>query len=394
MNTSKTRVLVVGGGFGGIKVALELADEDRFQVTLLSDRANFHYFPTLYHTATGGAASQSSIPLTRLFDGKQVTVARGRAAKLDRKKKVIITDKGKKYGYDIVVLGLGSAPNYFGIRGIEQFSYNIITPENAQRFKRHVHRQLVENKKPDLNYVIVGGGPTGIELAGSLGHFIKSVMQKHDIKHRAIHIDLVEAASKLVPRMPPRMSRSIAKRLRRLGVKLYLNNKVEGETADALLVNGRPIQSHTVVWNAGTAISPFFAQNGFAVNERHKVVVDDYLQAGEDVFVIGDNAATEYSGMAQTALHDALVVSENIKRQAKGKLMKRYTPKRPIYVIPVGEKWAAVLWGKRQIYGRLGWLLRLSADLVAYKDYEPWWRAGRQWLTEFESDYDCPTCGY
>jgi NADH dehydrogenase len=394
MNTSKTRVLVVGGGFGGVKVALELADDDRFTVTLLSDRANFHYYPTLYHTATGGSVTQSSIPLTRLFDGKSVTVVAGRADRLDRKKKIVTTDKGKAYEYDIVVFALGSVPNYFGIKGIEDFSYNIITPENAQRFKRHIHQQLVEGKKPDLNYVVVGGGPTGIELSGSLGQYIKSIMRSHGIKHKAVHIDLVEAAPKLIPRMPARMSRKVAKRLRSLGVKLYLNNMVQGETADELVVNGKPIQSHTVVWNAGTATNPFFAKNDFQITERHKVQVDDYLQAGEDVYVIGDNAATEYSGMAQTALHDALVISDNIKRQASGKLMKRYTPKRPIYVIPVGENWAAVLWGKRQLYGKLGWALRLAADLVAYKDYEPWWRAGRQWLTEFESDYDCPICGY
>jgi len=394
MNTSKTRVLVVGGGFGGVKAALELADDDRFAVTLLSDRPNFYYFPTLYHTATGGPATQSCIPLSRVFESKNVKIEQGTAAKLDRKAKTVTTDKGKAYSYDTVILALGSVPNYFGIEGIEKFSYNIMTPDNARRFKQHIHQQLIDDRKPDLNYVIVGGGPTGIELSGALRSYIKSVMQAHGIKRKALHIDLVEAAPKLVPRMPGRMSRAIARRLRSRGVKLYFNSRVEGQTADTLMVNGKPIQSHTVIWSAGTATDPFFAQNGFAISEHHKVVVDDYLQVGDDVFVIGDNADTQYSGMAQTALHDALYVTENIKRQAAGKLMKRYAPKRPVYVIPVGHNWAAVLWGKTQIYGRLGWLLRLAADLVAFKDYEPWWRAGRQWLTEFESDYECPTCGY
>lgn len=389
---SKTRILIVGGGFAGVKAALELEKNDLFDVTLLSDRSIFHYYPTLYHTATGGARAQSAIPLATLFEGKSVTTKLGKAEKLDRAKKIIITEDGKKYSYDVLVLGLGSVPNYFGIKGIEEFSFNIMTPDEARRFKNHLHAQLDDQRKPDLNYVVVGGGPTGIELSGALGKYLKEVMRAHGVKHRAVHIDLVEAAPKLVPRMPARMSRKIARRLRRLGVRLYLDRRVEGETVDGLMVNGKPIQSHTVVWNAGTTTNPFFKNNGFALSERGKVAVDEYLRAGDDIFVLGDNAATEFSGMAQTALHDAIVTADNIERRTEGKAMQPYTPKRPIYVIPVGENWAAVLWGKVQIYGLLGWLLRLAADLVAFKDYQPWWRAGQQWLTEFQEDEDCLTC--
>jgi NADH dehydrogenase len=394
MDETKTRVLIVGGGFGGVKVALELAKNDRVEVVLVSDTPNFRYYPTLYHTATGGTVQQSSIPLARLFQDKAITLFQDRIVSVDRKKKTVKGKSGTKYAYDLVVLALGSRPNYFGIEGIEKYSHNIVTPESAQRFRRHLHQQLVESGKPDLNYVIVGGGPTGIELAGALTGYLKEIMKAHGITHKSVHIDLVEAAPKLVPRMPAKMSKAIAKRLRSLGVKLYLNQKVEGETADALTISGKPIQSHTVVWNAGTTTSPFYKENGFTLTDRGKVVVDDYLQAEEDIYVIGDNAATMYSGMAQTALYDAVFAARTIERQIEGKLMKRYTPKTPIYVIPVGERWAAVLWGKRQIYGVAGWALRLAADLVAFKDYEPWWRAGRQWLTEFETDADCPTCAY
>lgn len=392
MNQKNTRVLIVGGGFGGVKTALELANDPKFEVTLLSDRTNFHYYPTLYHTATGGAVEQSSLPLQRIFKDKTITLVEDQAVTIDRKKKAVTGKSGRTYPYDIAVLALGSVPNFFGIAGIEEFSYNIITPENARRFKRHLHEQLVAQHKPDLNYVIVGGGPTGIELAGALTSYLKEIMAAHGIRHKSVHIDLVEAAPKLVSRMPDRMSKAIAQRLRSLGVKLYLNQKVEGQTADALTINGRPIQSHTVVWNAGTTINPFFRKNNFTLTDRNKVAVDDYLQADDNVYVIGDNAATQYSGMAQTALYDAVFAADNIKRQATGKLMKRYKPKTPIYVIPVGENWAAVLWGRRQIYGLMGWMLRLAADFVGFKDYEPWWRAGRQWLTEFASDDDCDTC--
>lgn len=392
MNETKTHVLVVGGGFGGIKVALELAENKNFAVTLLSDRDTFHYYPTLYHTATGGPTEQSVLPLASLFEEKPINLVFGKAAQLERKKKTITTTGGIQYHYDQLVLSLGSVPNYFGIAGIEEYSFSITTPDNARKFKNHLHKQLDDMHSPDLNYVIVGGGPTGIELAGALGSYLDEIMEAHNVRHRKVHIDLIEAAPSLVPRMPKRMSKAIAKRLKHLGVKLYLNSAVEGETADTLTVNGKAIQSHTVVWTAGVTNSPFFKQNGFTLNERGKVVVNDYLEAEDNIYVIGDNAATQFSGMAQTALYDASFLAENLERHAAGHLLERYTPKEPIYVIPVGNRWAAVLWGKKQLYGITGWILRLLADLVGFKDYTPWWKAGKQWLTEFDSEEDCPTC--
>ena len=217
-------------------------------------------------------------------------------------------------------------------------------------------------------------------------------MKAHGIKHRAVHVDLVEAAPKLVPRMPKSMSRAIQRRLRRLGVKLYLGKTVEGATADDLMVDGKPIQSHTIIWTAGITNHPFFRENGFRLTPRSKVEIDDYLQAEPDIFVIGDNANTEFSGMAQTALYDGICVAKNLIRREKGQLMERYKAKEPIYVIPAGEGWAAVLWGKVKIYGFMGWILRSLADLRGFSDYEPWWRAGKQWMTTFEEEEDCPTC--
>lgn len=389
---TKPRALIVGGGFGGIKAALEMTNEDHFAVTLLSDSWNFHYYPTLYHTATGGAEEQSSIPLTRIFEDRDITIAHGKAAKLDRKHKTITTEDGKKFHFDILVMALGAVPNYFGIKGMADYAYSINSPESAKKFKTHLHQQLNDERKPDLNYVIVGGGPTGVELAGALPGYLKEIMKTHGIKNRAVHVDLIEAAPTVVPRMPKAMSKAIERRLRKLGVKLYLGKVVQSASDDSLVVDGKPIQSHTVVWTAGTANNPFFLQNDFKLNERGKVAVDEYLQAEEDIFVIGDNADTQYSGMAQTALYDGAFVGKNLLRAAKGKLVKPYVPKRPIYVFPVGPYWAAVLWGKTQIYGKVGYVLRSLADLVGFSDYEPWWRAASQWTTEFMSEEDCPTC--
>lgn len=388
----KHHVLIVGGGFAGVKAALELSKQEGVQVTLLSDRTDFRYYPTLYHTATGGLRSQSSIPLAAILPEARVTIARGTADRLDRKHKVVHTKEGHIIPYDTLILALGVVTNYFGIKGLEQYAYGIKSSGEALRFKKHLHDQLIAEHKPDLNYVIVGAGPTGIELAGALPHYLRHVMKQHGVKHRAIHIDLIEAAPRLLPHSPNATSRAVRRRLSQLGIKLYLGQAVQGETADTLVVNGNPITSHTVVWTAGTANHPFFEQNGFAVNDRHKVIVNEQLEAEPHIYVLGDNAATPYSGLAQTALHDAVFVCNNLAREWSGKRPKKYTSKQPASVIPAGPNWAAVDWGNFHFYGRLGWWLRQAADWIGFHDYEPWWKALEQWATEFGEEESCPAC--
>ncbi len=389
---AKEKVLVVGGGFAGVKAALELCKDDRFAVTLLSDDTDLRYYPTLYRSATGGKRSNSSIPLRDIFRTKQVTLARGTAAKLIRKDKTITTAKGHAYEYDTLILALGVVTNYFDIPGLKEYSYSIKSQGEAARFKKHLHEQLADERRPDLHYVIVGAGPTGIELAGALPHYLSCIMSNHGVKHRAIHVDLIEAAPRLLPHMPKDTSRAVRKRLRKLGVRLHLNSTVEGETADKLMVNNKPIRSHTVVWTAGVTNHPFFKDNDFTLTARGKVATDIYLQAEPDIYVLGDNANTPYSGMAQTALWDGKFVARNLKRHASGWRLRSYEAKPPVTVLPCGPRWAAVVWGHLRLYGWIGWLLREAADMKGYRSLEPWRRATRQWYNEFTNEDDCETC--
>jgi len=388
----KQRVLIVGGGFGGVKTALGLCDDPHFEVTLLSDSQELRYYPTLYHTATGGKRSSSSIPFKTIFADKAVTLATGVAKTLDRKAKTITTADGQAYEYDALVLALGVVTNYFGIPGLPEYSYSIKSQSEVQRFKAHLHQQLIDEHRPDLHYVIVGAGPTGIELAGALPSYLKHLMKNHGIERRAIHIDLIEAMPRLLPRLPKTTSRAVGRRLKRLGIRLYLGSAVQGETADELTVNGKPIHSHTVIWTAGVTNHPFFHDNGFALMGRGKVGVDVYLQAEPDIFVIGDNANTPFSGLAQTALHDGTFVASNLRRRADGKDFKSYVAKEPITVIPAGPHWAAVIWGKAHFNSWLGWFLREAADLDGFRNLEPWDKATKQFLTEFTAQDDCPVC--
>src|SRR5262249_36956008 len=157
------------------QTALQLADDHRFQVTLLSEHADFYYYPSLFRTATGGRRYIASLPLQEIFKDKNVHLIQDTVTELDRKAQTINTSVGHFLRYNALVLALGVKTNYFHIKGLEEFSYSVKSPDDADRFKRHIHQQMVEDHKMDLNYVVVGGGPTGVELAGALPSYIKQV---------------------------------------------------------------------------------------------------------------------------------------------------------------------------------------------------------------------------
>ncbi len=390
---SKKRVVIIGGGFGGVKAALTLADSTKYDVTVVSDHPDFRYYPSLYRTATGGRRILSSMLLSELFENKNVKLVRDKMTSLDRSKKTIFTSTQKSIGFDTLIIAMGVQTNYFGIEGLAEYSFGIKTLQEAERLKRHLHDQLIADEEPDLNYVVIGGGPTGVELAGSLLQYLRELTKKHQLQHRKVHIDLIEATSRILPRMPLDVSRSITRRLRHLGVKIFVKTVVQAQTADMLLVKGKKIKSHTVIWTAGVTNHLFFKENDFQLGHSGKVRVNQFLQAEPDIYVIGDNADTPYSGMAQTALHDGNYVANSLIRLSDNKDPKPYRAKKPIYVIPVGKSWAAVLWGQIRIYGRLGAVLRSLADLIGYHDYEPWYSAGTRWLSEDDNEDLCPVCG-
>src|SRR5262249_39977857 len=136
----------------------------------------------------------------------------------------------------------------------------------AERFKQHLHRQLVEEHKPDLNYVVVGGGPTGIELAGALAGYLHRICRLHGLDHPSYRIEVVEAAPRLLPRLPESFADRIHHQLKQLGVHIMTGATVQAETATALQLQGQSLKSKTVVWTAGVANNPFFKDNAAHFN--------------------------------------------------------------------------------------------------------------------------------
>lgn len=387
------KVVIVGGGFAGVRAALKLANKTSFEVKLISAQTYFEYHAALYRSATGRSPLEVAIPLADFFEyAKNIEVINDKIIGLDPKNKTITGESGSDWQYDTLILALGNVTQYFGIKGLQQYSYGVKTVHEALGLKRHVHEDLV-NHHSDLNYVVIGAGATGVELSAELIAYLHSTRRKHKIK-RAFSLELVEASPQVLPALPANFTKRVQERLAKIGVKLYLNSPVKSETAQSITLPSGNIKSHTVVWTAGIENNPFFTEHlhVFKVGKLGRAKVNEYLQAAPDIYVLGDSADTKYSGMAQTALHDATFVANNLIRAVNNKPMRKYEPARPVYAIPVGPRWTAVLWGKVKIYGFAGWILRRLADLRLYLMFLPLDKAFTTWRYGMVLEESCPIC--
>lgn len=390
------KITIVGGGFGGVKTALELAKNKNNRITLISDKPEFQYFPALYGTATGKSHLQSWTPLGAIFaDKANVDVLIDSVTKINPAKKQLKAASGNTYEYENLVLALGAVTTYFGIPGLDHFAYGIKSEDEIRKLKQHLYQQMHDQKVIDKHYVIVGGGPTGVELASALGSYIERLRVHHRLPERKIRINLVEASPRLLPRMNPKTSEKVRKRLESIGVSVELGKKVESATSEGLMVSGKPLKSQTIIWTSGVANNPFFKENAkhFEFAPNGKVIVNNYLRTKDGIYVIGDNAATPFSGLAQTALHDALFISKNFKRRQQNKSLKKYRAVMPPVVVPVGENWAVFEWRGLRLSGWIASLLRRAADVIGYNDVLPLGRALGAWRAqqELEADYFTPS---
>jgi len=384
-------ITIVGGGFGGVKAALELAKENTNKITLITDKPDFQYYPALYSAVTKRSHLEYWVPLSEIFAGqKNIDVQIDTITSISPESHQLTAKSGKTYQYERCILALGTVTTYFGIEGLDVYSYGIKSAEEVARLKQHLYTAIVENHTVDQHYVIVGAGPTGVELSAALGSYLKRLCEHHDIRNPKIHIDLIEAAPRVLPRMSEKASAKVAKRLTKLGVSIQTGQAVESATADSITVSGKPIKSQTVIWTSGVANNPFYKANAehFTLAKNGRVEVDEYMQVTKDLYVIGDNAATAFTGLAQTALHDAIFVAENLKREARGDELKKYKAVMPPVVVPIGERWAVFEWHGFRLFGWPASVLRRVADFVGYSDMMPLGQALGVWRASLVEDAD------
>ncbi len=393
-STSDRSILIVGGGFAGVRAALSLGRHDDLSITLISATDTFAYYPQLYHAATGGSRAEAAIPLVELLAGTKVKIIIDTINLIDTEAHTVTGASGEAYPYGQLILATGCVTNYHGIPGLPEFSYDIKTIDGALAFKQHLHQQLVDGSKPELHYSIIGGGPTGIELSAALSEYMERIVGIHGVSAPKYRIELVEAAPRILPRSTEAHAKRIQARLEKLGVRVMTGSVVEGETVDRLQLKGESIKTRTVVWTAGVANNPLFQNNAdsFTLAKNGLVEVNEFMEAATDVYVIGDNAATPHGGLAETAIGDARFVAADILRKLAGTKRKARKQHTPTSIIPVGNGWAAVEHGSWHAYGYIGWLLRRIGDFIGYSDIESLPSALRVWRLDNSRQDICPIC--
>ncbi|MBP6884265.1 MAG: NAD(P)/FAD-dependent oxidoreductase [Candidatus Pacebacteria bacterium] len=401
------RILILGGGFGGVRTALDLAEYDlpNIKITLISDKHHFEYTPSLYKIATGHSPAETCIPLGEIFSHMKKkkfefvvdTIVGGSLSE-----KYVTGASGSRYSYDYVVLGLGAETAYFGISGIKENSYAIKSVSSALKLKNHLH-YLFNNhhklSKGDLmsqfQFVIVGGGPAGVELAGEIRRYGRKLAGVHGVPKKLVTVDIIQAAPRLLPTMPEEVSRRALNRLNDLGVNIILNRSVSSEDMQGVYLKDIKFNAKTIVWTAGVRPSSIYEKiSGLTLEKGGRIVVDDKMRVPEfpNAFALGDSASTPNAGTAQTATHDGEFVAHAIARTIQGHRVPKYTSHKSAYVVPIGQEWAVFTINKFVFSGEIFWWLRRFIDLKFLFTILPIRKAFTAWRSGGILSESCPTC--
>lgn len=382
----KKRIIIIGGGFAGLKLARKL-DHSPYEV-LLIDRYNFHQFqPLFYQVATARIdASNISFPLRKVFDDSEnVNIRVANVQRIEPEAKTVVTDMGN-YTYDYLVLACGADTNYFGNENIRRYSFPMKSTMEALHIRMNVLQNfedmyLAEDEDDRhglLNYVIVGGGPTGVELAGAFLEMKKYVLPTdyHDMDFSAMNIYLAEAGPRLLSAMSESSSDKAAGYLNKMGVNLLLNTQVKDYDGKwVTFANGEKIRTNTLIWAAGVKANFLEGLKPESMIRGGRVKTDRFhqVEGHPDIFAIGDIAYMEtplyptgHPQVANVALGHAVNTGTNFKRMLKGKSLKEYEYLDKGTLATVGRSKAVVDIPKPRIHfgGFFAWLFWMALHLV------------------------------
>ena len=375
-------VVIVGGGFGGLYAALTLADKP-VRVTLL-DRRNHHLFQPLLYQVAAAALNPSDIatPLRSVLRAAaNVTVLLAEVTAVDLANRRLVLDRGET-GYDALILAVGASHSYFGHDEWEVFAPGLKTLEDALEIRRRVllAYEAAERERDGaeqralLTFVVVGGGPTGVELAGALGEISRQTIARDFrlIDPTEARIVLLEGGPRILPSFPESLSRSAEVALGRVGVEVRCGAAVTRVTPDAVWVGGEQIRTRTVLWAAGVAAAPLARTLGAPLGRAGHVLVEPDLSiAGHpEVFAIGDMCAFLHQtgaplpGVAPVAIQQGRAAADNVLRRLRG------VPTRPFHyrdrgsMATIGRAAAVAVMGRLRLSGYPAWLAWLFVHII------------------------------
>lgn len=390
MNTTP-HVVIVGGGFGGLAAAKKLAHFPEIKVTLV-DKRNYHLFqPLLYQVAMAGLSpADIAYPLRALLRSDNTEVLLGEVFQINKQEKWIQTETNKIH-YDYLILACGSTYTYFGSSQWEKFAPGLKTIPQATEIRKKVFLAFEKAERAEdqaihdkfMTFVIVGGGPTGVELAGSLGEITRFSIQRdfNNIKSYETKIILIEAGPTILPTMTPELQGEAKRELAELGVEVRTSAKVTDINNEGIMVGGEFISAGTILWAAGVGANPLNKALEVEVDRQGRVIVNANLTIPgyPEIFVIGDQAHFNYApegkplpGLAPVAMQEGRFVAKVIKGRVKGgKIPGQFYYVDKGQMATIGRSRAVVMFKGLEFHGFAAWISWLFVHiyyLIGFKN--------------------------
>lgn len=378
----RPRVVIIGGGFGGLNAAQKLDGADCDVV--LVDRENHHLFqPLLYQVATAGLSpGDIATPIRSILRRQEnARVLLAEAERIDRTNKVVYLDSGS-ISYDYLVVATGTKPKYFGPEQWELNTTPLKTVEDALELRREIlyaFERAEQAGDPEvveewLTFVIVGGGATGVEMAGAIREIAAEVMVRdfRTIRPEEARVVLVDALPRILAAYPETLSEKAKQALEKRGVEVWLESPVEEITEKSVTAGGEEIATRTVVWAAGVEPEPLVSTLEAEFDDSGNVIVDDDLTipADECVYVIGDVAHFEHHGdeplpgLAPVAIQQGKHAAKNIRRALEGEDLEPFHYWDRGKMSTIGRNAAVAVVKDLELSGFLAWLAWLFIHLI------------------------------
>ncbi|EDP95004.1 NAD(P)/FAD-dependent oxidoreductase [Kordia algicida OT-1] len=382
--TSFPRVVIIGGGFAGISLAKQLGKQE-VQAVLI-DRHNYHTFqPLLYQVSTGGLEPDSiAYPIRKIVkDYPNFYFRLANVVAIDTENKCVCTDIGD-LNYDHLVIATGSKTNFFGNSEIEKHSMVMKTiPQSLnlrslilENFEQAILKSDLEERNALMNFVIVGAGPTGVELAGALAEIKKGILPKDypDLDIRQMNINLVQSSSRILPAMSEQASEKAEDYLQGLGVDVWKNLRVTNYDGDWVSTNGTVnFRAATLIWSAGVKGATIAGVDGEELITRgNRILVNEFNQVKgfDDIYALGDIASMQsedypygHPMMAQPAIQQGKHLGKNLVRKLNGKEMKPFSYLDKGSMATVGRNKAVVDLPKFKFQGVFAWFVWMFVHL-------------------------------
>ncbi|ABX05085.1 MAG TPA: NAD(P)/FAD-dependent oxidoreductase [Herpetosiphon sp.] len=377
------KVIIIGAGFAGLRAAKTLAGK-KVDV-LLIDQQNYHCFqPLLYQVATAGLEpEQIAYPVRGIMHNwPGVRFLMARVEQIDRASKHVVTTMGS-FDYDYLIVAAGGQTNYFGNREIEQHSFGLKNLNDAEQLRNHLlsmFERAAYERDPQVRqalhtFVVVGGGPTGVELAGAIRELVKHVLVRDfpQLENSQVQVILLEATDKVLGMLPTRLQQKTLQRLEKMGVQVRLNTAVEGASADQVyLKGGEVIASHTLIWAAGVRGVELAQSLELALARGNRVQVQPDLRLADDpnVFVVGDLAYLEQAGkplpqVAPVAIQQAVTAAKNILQQRQNQPTQTFIYRDRGSMATIGRNAAVAHIFGLQFWGFPAWVVWLFIHLMS-----------------------------